>query len=50
MVSLIFRRVMQLKDGDILGHETMGIIDEVGPQVTNFKKGGEHPIHIERSE
>lgn len=28
-----------MKDGDILGHESIGLVDEVGPEVKNFKKG-----------
>jgi threonine dehydrogenase-like Zn-dependent dehydrogenase len=28
-----------MKDGDILGHEPMGIVEEVGATVTKFKKG-----------
>uniref|UniRef100_A0A7I4C4Q5 Enoyl reductase (ER) domain-containing protein n=2 Tax=Physcomitrium patens TaxID=3218 RepID=A0A7I4C4Q5_PHYPA len=28
-----------MKSGDVVGHEFMGIIDEVGPGVKNFKKG-----------
>lgn len=28
-----------LTPGDILGHETMGIVEEVGPEVTNLKPG-----------
>ena len=28
-----------MKDGDILGHEPMGIVEEVGSSVTKFKKG-----------
>lgn len=31
--------VPAVTDGRILGHEGVGIIDEVGPGVTNFKKG-----------
>jgi threonine dehydrogenase-like Zn-dependent dehydrogenase len=27
------------EDGDIFGHEFMGIVEEVGPQVTEVKKG-----------
>ena len=30
---------MQLQDGDILGHEWMGIVDEVGDEVKTVKKG-----------
>jgi threonine dehydrogenase-like Zn-dependent dehydrogenase len=28
-----------MKDGDIIGHESIGIVDEVGPQVKHFKVG-----------
>jgi threonine dehydrogenase-like Zn-dependent dehydrogenase len=28
-----------MKSGDILGHEPMGIVEEIGPSVTKFKKG-----------
>jgi threonine dehydrogenase-like Zn-dependent dehydrogenase len=28
-----------IDEGDILGHEPMGIVEEVGPQVTNIKAG-----------
>jgi threonine dehydrogenase-like Zn-dependent dehydrogenase len=28
-----------MKSGDILGHEPMGIVEEVGPRVTKLKKG-----------
>src|ERR1700744_916860 len=28
-----------MKPGTILGHEGVGIVEEVGPQVRNFKKG-----------
>jgi threonine dehydrogenase-like Zn-dependent dehydrogenase len=31
--------MLNMKDGDILGHEFMGIIDEVGAEVKNLKKG-----------
>lgn len=39
------RRLMQhgiteLKDGDILGHEFMAIVDGVGPEVMRLDKGG----------
>lgn len=30
---------MQLQRGDILGHEWMGIVDEVGSEIKNVKKG-----------
>lgn len=38
-LHLYHREIMQLKKGDILGHEYMGIVDEVGPEVKKFKKG-----------
>jgi threonine dehydrogenase-like Zn-dependent dehydrogenase len=30
---------MQLKEGEILGHECMGIVQSVGPKVTKVKPG-----------
>lgn len=30
---------MYLEEGDILGHETMGIVEEVGPEVTHVSPG-----------
>lgn len=30
---------MFLQEGDILGHEPMGIVEEVGPEVTHIKSG-----------
>lgn len=38
-LHLYHKEIMQLQDNDILGHEWMGVIDEVGPEVKNFKKG-----------
>lgn len=38
-LHLYHKEIMQLQSGDILGHEWMGIIDEVGSGVKNFKKG-----------
>ena len=32
-------KIPEVRDGDILGHEFMGVIEEVGPNVTNVKKG-----------
>lgn len=32
-------KVPGLKDGDILGHEFMGIVEEVGPEVTQLNRG-----------
>lgn len=31
-----------MSNGDILGHEFCGVVDEVGDQVTNIKKGGRY--------
>ncbi|WP_203077247.1 zinc-dependent alcohol dehydrogenase [Falsiroseomonas ponticola] len=31
--------VPMMKEGDIMGHEPMGIVEEVGPEVTRLKKG-----------
>lgn len=38
-LHLYHKEIMQMQDGDILGHEWMGIVDEVGPGVKNVKKG-----------
>jgi threonine dehydrogenase-like Zn-dependent dehydrogenase len=38
-LHLYHKEIMQLKRGDILGHEYMGIVDEVGSAVKNVKKG-----------
>ena len=38
-LHLIHGRVTALKPGYILGHETMGIVEEVGKEVTKVKKG-----------
>jgi threonine dehydrogenase-like Zn-dependent dehydrogenase len=32
-------KVLGMRSGDILGHEFMGIVEEVGPEVTKVKKG-----------
>jgi threonine dehydrogenase-like Zn-dependent dehydrogenase len=32
-------KIPAMEDGDILGHEFMGIVEDVGPEVTNVKKG-----------
>ncbi|CAN5774276.1 zinc-dependent alcohol dehydrogenase [soil metagenome] len=32
-------KIPDMKSGDILGHEFMGIVEETGPGVTNVKKG-----------
>ena len=36
---LLHGAVVELQKGDILGHEFCGVVDEVGSQVTKFKKG-----------
>jgi len=38
-LHLYHDKVPGMKDGDIMGHESVGIVDEVGPEVKNFKKG-----------
>ena len=38
-LHLYHKEIMQMQAGDILGHEWMGIVDEVGPEVTKLKKG-----------
>ncbi|KEF60719.1 uncharacterized protein A1O9_02280 [Exophiala aquamarina CBS 119918] len=38
-LHLYHKEIMQLQKGEILGHEFMGIADEVGPGVTSIKKG-----------
>lgn len=38
-LHLYHKEIMQLQRGEILGHEWMGIVDEVGSAVKNVKKG-----------
>jgi len=38
-LHLLHGAVIQMKKGDILGHEFCGIVDQVGPGVTNIKVG-----------
>ncbi|KAI9355423.1 chaperonin 10-like protein [Zopfochytrium polystomum] len=38
-LHLYKKDIKELQNGDILGHEWMGIVDEVGPAVKKFKKG-----------
>lgn len=38
-LHLYHKEIMQMQEGDILGHEWMGVVDEVGPEVTKLKKG-----------
>jgi len=38
-LHLLHGSVIELEKGDILGHEFCGIVDSVGPEVTNLKQG-----------
>eukprot|EP01114_Cavostelium_apophysatum_P019224 TRINITY_DN6137_c0_g1_i1.p1 TRINITY_DN6137_c0_g1~~TRINITY_DN6137_c0_g1_i1.p1 ORF type:complete len:446 (-),score=87.04 TRINITY_DN6137_c0_g1_i1:15-1352(-) len=38
-LHLYTNSMLDMKDGDILGHEFMGIVEEVGPEVKNIKAG-----------
>ncbi|KDQ63632.1 hypothetical protein JAAARDRAFT_44421 [Jaapia argillacea MUCL 33604] len=38
-LHLYHGEIMTLQKGDILGHEFMGVVDRVGPNVTNLKVG-----------
>ncbi|QRW11439.1 alcohol dehydrogenase [Ceratobasidium sp. AG-Ba] len=38
-LHLFHGEIMTLQKGDILGHEFMGVVDRVGPNVTNLKPG-----------
>ena len=38
-LHLLHGTVVELQKGDILGHEFCGVVDEVGSQITKFKKG-----------
>jgi len=38
-LHLYNKEIMQLQRGDILGHEWMGVVDEVGSAITSVKKG-----------
>ncbi|MFR5264620.1 zinc-dependent alcohol dehydrogenase [Clostridium sp.] len=38
-LHLLHGRIPNLEKGTVLGHETMGIIEEVGSEVVNLKKG-----------
>ena len=38
-LHLLHGTVVELQKGDILGHEFCGVVDEVGSEVTKFKKG-----------
>jgi threonine dehydrogenase-like Zn-dependent dehydrogenase len=38
-LHLLHGTVVEMQKGDILGHEFCGVVDEVGSEVTNLKKG-----------
>lgn len=38
-LHLYRKELLQLQRGDILGHEWCGIVDEVGSEIKNVKKG-----------
>jgi threonine dehydrogenase-like Zn-dependent dehydrogenase len=38
-LHLYHKEIPQIEAGDILGHEWMGIVDEVGSAIKNVKKG-----------
>lgn len=38
-LHLLHGTVVELEKGDILGHEFCGVVDEVGSEVKNLKKG-----------
>lgn len=38
-LHLLHGVVVEMKKGDILGHEFCGVVDEVGSEITNLKKG-----------
>ena len=38
-LHLLHGSVVEMQKGDILGHEFCGVVDEVGSEVTKFKKG-----------
>jgi len=38
-LHLYHKEIMQMQQGDILGHEWMGVVDEVGSEIKNVKKG-----------
>lgn len=41
-LHLLHGSIVQLNKGDILGHEFCGIVDEVGSEIKNIKKGGRY--------
>lgn len=38
-LHLYHNAIPEMKKGDILGHEAMGVVEEVGPDVKDIKKG-----------
>lgn len=44
-LHLLHGTVVELQKGDILGHEFCGVVDEVGEQITNLKKGYAYDSH-----
>lgn len=38
-LHLYHKEILQLQQGDILGHEWMGIVDEIGSDIKTLKKG-----------
>lgn len=41
-LHLYHSSVVQMNKNDILGHEFCGVVDEVGPEITNIKIGGRY--------
>lgn len=38
-LHLLHGTIVEMQKGDILGHEFCGVVDEIGPGITNLKKG-----------
>ena len=38
-LHLYHKEILQMQQGDILGHEWMGVVDEVGSEIKGVKKG-----------
>ena len=38
-LHLYHKEILQMQEGDILGHEWMGVVDEVGSDIKTLKKG-----------
>lgn len=41
-LHLLHGSIIQMQEGDILGHEFCGVVDEMGPEVKGVKKGGRY--------